>query len=373
MRNSESIPLSEFNLSDAERQTRLYTEAGVTSQIAADLPEAIERKFQNGDRGFIEGESAFYLNSSDSLSALYETVNVKGKKVLTVGGSGDFAQIFIAKGAEQVDVLDYSLPACFWNELKLVAAKHLDYESYLKLFGTIDDYKQKRRASEDSSKLKKPTLFDRKAYELIKERLSPQAQAYFLMLQQPESSKLFTFDDYDSWHGFARYRTLQGLDKSRTSVLQDSPATRDSEGYEQLQLQMQETKWTIRPGSIVDEGANFSEYDYVYMSNASYVEIGATASQIIKNGAKKVGFTMLHGNFSQNCREEHEKIQIEELDDGRFRNGMEVVDRPVTLSWYEVNKDGQLTDYNLNANLVSVDMTKDGAYYLETSEQKIKK
>lgn len=117
----------------------------------------------------------FYQNSSDPIEALDENLDeLEGQCVLTVAGSGEFAQVFLKHAANVVTVFDVSPPGLFYNELKLEALRHLDYDEYQELFAEGNG------------------LFDKTVYQRVAPYLSAEAKAYFDALIQPSNSLLFT-------------------------------------------------------------------------------------------------------------------------------------------------------------------------------------
>lgn len=78
--------------------------------------------------------SKVYLSATENVAGILEDTDLNGKKVLTVAGSGDQALNLFFKGAEEVTLFDINPLAFLQNELKLAAAKALDYPDFCEYF-----------------------------------------------------------------------------------------------------------------------------------------------------------------------------------------------------------------------------------------------
>lgn len=76
--------------------------------------------------------------SNENLRKLFEELDVKGKKVLTVGSSGDQVLNAIYYGAKQVDFIDANVFSRPFIELKMAAIKGLGLDDFLACFKTFN-------------------------------------------------------------------------------------------------------------------------------------------------------------------------------------------------------------------------------------------
>ena len=244
----------------------------------------------------VRHEESFYITSSDSLESLYKIEGLKDERVLTVAGSGEFAQIFVDRGARQVDIVDYSLPACFFAELKVAAASNLSLEEYLKMFGTLDSLSQRGRQHERSAE--NIPIFDRETYKhSLRSILSEQARTFFDFILASGNEDIATVqvvhgDIVSSdkhWSGFLRFRENEaGKYESLSGRL---PFLEDAAAYAEFQEKMRQANITIRWSDLVHDGINGKEHDYVYLSNATYGEQIKEGVKILKGGTQRVGFS----------------------------------------------------------------------------------
>lgn len=303
------------------QQQALYESFGITpASVSAELLDSEKRKqgwktalsrwhelSKNEQEEAVRDVNKFilYLNCSDSLPNLYSSLNLHGKKVLTVAGSGEFPQVMIDRGAEAIDITDYSLAACFFSELKLIAARHLSLEKYRKMFGTINpDLARSDRFGEAEY-----SIFDADLYEEVKGFLSPNARIYFDQIQQPGFEKYYKFQatawKEDQGIQFSplshnediRYRSKNlGSDQGFGEEL---PFLRKPERFKQFQNRLAKARYRIIPGDVSGQNQALRDYGYIYLSNVGYY--GEDTLRIIKDlldqGARKIGFTCRPGEM----------------------------------------------------------------------------
>lgn len=75
-----------------------------------------------------------YLSATENVSKIFDGIDLTGKKVLSVAGSGDQALNAIYNNAEEVTLFDINPLAFAQSELKLAAAKALEYPEFLEYF-----------------------------------------------------------------------------------------------------------------------------------------------------------------------------------------------------------------------------------------------
>ncbi len=210
-------------------------------------------------------ELAFFLNSSDSLTSLKQ-LDQKGKKVMTVAGSGEFSHVFIKNGASEIQSFDVSPAAAFNAELRHMALCSLQMADYLKLFSSWTE-------GWDDTNNDYP-IYDQDTYLKIKDKLSAEAQLYFdLLFREPE---LITFHREVVLQGFARTRINKKHGFNR--LIGDIITT--EEEYDELQKKAKKVKFAqviCRVNEIADLIAS-QKPDQIYQSN-----IGFTLDRVVKN------------------------------------------------------------------------------------------
>lgn len=78
--------------------------------------------------------SRAYLFTNENIKGYYENLNMEGKDILTVVGSGDHILNAILKGAKKIDAFDISAFAIMLYYLKEAAIKSLSYEEFTEYF-----------------------------------------------------------------------------------------------------------------------------------------------------------------------------------------------------------------------------------------------
>ena len=85
--------------------------------------------------GHINGAvGAIYPFSNENLPETYDYLDPEGKKVLTVGSSGDQVLLALAKDAKKITLIDANPMSLAYLELKLAALKCLKQEEYMDMF-----------------------------------------------------------------------------------------------------------------------------------------------------------------------------------------------------------------------------------------------
>ena len=73
----------------------------------------------------------FYFFSNENLDSFFNQLDVKGKRVMTVGSSGDQALYAIFKGAKHIDLIDLNIMTKVYVDLKIAAIRALSYEEFI--------------------------------------------------------------------------------------------------------------------------------------------------------------------------------------------------------------------------------------------------
>lgn len=222
-------------------------------------------------------EDSLYVNSSDPIDVLLRHVSVKGKRVLTVAGSGDFAFVFLYGKCESLCLVDLSPYALFLSELKLRAVETLTYSEYCDLFFVPYIYENEYRGPFVS-----PALYGR-----VREGLSIQAQAFFDFVTDDKHAKFWQIREPTCGNSkILRFRTCYhplgnvGL----RHVL------RNARTYESIQQSLRRTPCVIRLQDVSSVNASF---DYVYVSNIGYLDSrqGELIKGILRRGSRRVGLS----------------------------------------------------------------------------------
>lgn len=212
------------------------------------------------DRSGTLHENTFYLNSSDSLETLL-TLNLQGKKVLTVSGSGEFAHAFISAGAQEVCSFDISPAACFYTELRHAALCELEMSDYLTLFGS---WAIPTEEIDDLEEIETP-LLDINIYEKIESSLSEEAKAYFRALfQEP----MLFYSRFGRGNNFARSRWNPKTKYNRLV----GDIIKDEDEYNRLREKAKRVvfKGLIQNAFHMEEFIASEKPDVIYISNIGY-------------------------------------------------------------------------------------------------------
>jgi S-adenosylmethionine:diacylglycerol 3-amino-3-carboxypropyl transferase len=246
-----------------------YREKSITPEsVARDIGLIRERlgAVLHPDKQLTDFKDVLYLNSSDPLSALHEGLDdLSGCSVLSVAGSGEFAEVFLSKGASVVDSFDISSPTLFFSELRLAALRNCNYDEYRALF-----------AKED-------TLFDSDIYKILKNYLSPEAQAYFDELTKAENAKLFKKDVIGR-----RVPTAYGHIPSFIGDI-----ISDKSVYEELQKKARAAQVNFHSEDVETLATKKNDSDITYLSNIPEITLNyGLISTFLRNGSKRVIFSL---------------------------------------------------------------------------------
>lgn len=93
------------------------------------LAESKESKFRS-----LKGFEKLYATSNEDLVALFRKIDVKGKRVLTVGSSGDQTLYAILNGAKEVHLVDLCPYTKFFLDYKIASIKTFSYDQFFRNF-----------------------------------------------------------------------------------------------------------------------------------------------------------------------------------------------------------------------------------------------
>ena len=108
-------------------------------------------------------EAPMYIYATEMVSEYCSILDIEGKKILSITGSGDQIINPILMGAKEVVGFDVNKRAEFITHLKIAAIKSLSYEEFLDFFG---------------SKSTKPS-FDYEIYKKIEKELPDTIKRFF--------------------------------------------------------------------------------------------------------------------------------------------------------------------------------------------------
>lgn len=101
--------------------------------------------------------SKVYPFSNEYLDEMFKKIDLRGKRALVVGSSGDQALHAIDKGAEEVTILDANMWTKPFVELKLASMKNLSFEDFQQYIckGNIQDHRYYAKVSSELSEQSK--------------------------------------------------------------------------------------------------------------------------------------------------------------------------------------------------------------------------
>ena len=114
--------------------------------------------------------SQIYSFTTENISGYFKYLDFKDKNILTVASSGDHIINAFYKGANTVTGFDINYLALIYTELKLVALKELEYETFLSFF----------MINEENDKIKNENVLDYEIYRYkIRKYLSKNAAEHW--------------------------------------------------------------------------------------------------------------------------------------------------------------------------------------------------
>lgn len=216
----------------------------------------------------------FYLNTSDAIEQIETRINFPTKNVLTIGGSGDFAQLFLRTGSKHIEVCDVSMPGLFWNELKMAALRKLRFDDYQSFFDL---------ENEDS-------WFHPFLYRIIKKELSTQAQEFFHSWIEHSKDDP---DFFDRKPFFLQTREMwsPGGDQYIQTV---GSIVKTESAYCGLQKTAERTSVHFRHQDVSHFLRSAKKFDTVYLSNVGYEPevTSKLAADFLRAGSSRVFFSL---------------------------------------------------------------------------------
>lgn len=247
-----------------ETQTKYYASGAKLHKLERAVKEITDMAEQY-EHGAFSHREAFYCVTSDHLPTVRERIDVKDKAVATVASNGDFWEIFAAGGAKSVQVFDISLPALMYSELKLAALENLNLQDYQALLR--QPYEEKLEGG----------FFSAEIYERIRDRLTPQAQAYFDGLLRVENAPLMD----------SKSNTSSSFIRFRRNPVFVSDIISDETEYRKLQDSVGRVDLRFSLLDINKDQEQIASNEVVYISNINYDldEALKTASTLAERGS----------------------------------------------------------------------------------------
>ena len=218
-----------------------------------------EKFFMFGDKNSTNRtlDRAFAI-SNEQLPDIFGRLNLTGKKVATVGSSGDQTLNAILQGCKDITIIDGNPYAKAFMEYKLAMIKTFDFQTFNKLFA-------------------KPQMFNWRIYAKISHHLSPDTKQFWdnMMLEQNEP-ETHTFPSEKSVAN--RMLIIDHRDKH-------SLFYKDEQTYNKLQALL--NKNDIKFKYISAEFKEFPEaltekYDLIFLSNI-YFYIKPEEFEVVAN------------------------------------------------------------------------------------------
>ena len=303
-----------------ETQKKLYESCGITVEsVLANI--AITRDnmviYIYGEDSHLSyrvpKEECIYLNSSDPIDKLAARfAEIQASNVLIVAGSGDIPLLLAScDGCENVDVFDYSAPACFFSELKVAAMRTLSYSDYMEMFYIEGDFRM---------------LFNRNCghYDELKGQLSEPARAYFDQCLQPgyeiflnsyiEDSSAQILDD-EADYSCEIDTSLFRIYRSNIRAYSRVPHLNDESAYNELQEKVRKVSYRFMPVCFGSDVIDIGDYDYSFISNINwgFADQIKDIRQMQELGASRIGFTVLGAGDMFSSRSFAEAFSREDL------------------------------------------------------------
>lgn len=232
----EYLQDKEYNV--AFEKLLLFMENKIGTRVDYDMEELKE---------FFPGAVSIFVYpwSNEELDKVFKNIDLKDKRALVVGSSGDQALHCIHKGATDVTIMDSNMWTKPYVELKLASIKNLSFEEFKDYFGNL-------------------FVFGRGYYPNVSHDLSEQAKAFWdsVELDFPWHTCIEAPDEF-----FHYFESTPDFGKE---YMNKHCFYRSKEEYEKLQANLRKASVDIEVADIreFDELAK-GKYDYIMLSNIS--------------------------------------------------------------------------------------------------------
>ena len=272
--------------------------------------------FYSDDTNYTLGKA--FAISNEALGEFFDGVNLKGKKVLTVGSSGDQAINAILCGSKDVTIIDGNVFAAPFVEYKLAMIKVFDFETFDNLFI-------------------KQEAFEWQTYAKISHLLSPDVRQFWdsLMLDQ-------NFEPV--WGDFGA-KTIKENMLIVDHRDRHSKFYKDKKTYNKLQVLLNSGE--VKVDYITAEFSDFPKvlgqrYDFIYLSNIyDYFDseeknntFSKTVETLYANNLKNGGNLVVNYEFNEkaeNCPKRFGKHKVYHKQVHRYWDGESTTDTAWTI------------------------------------------
>lgn len=211
-----------------------------------DKEEKIERMMQamlarkgldkSDEQYNLRGFERFYLYTNEHLNTFLKKINVKDKRVLTVGSSGDQILYSLLNGAREVVCFDICPFTEYYYKLKVACIRNLSYEEYDKYINNS------------------PAILSLKVYQKVSHDISGDAREFW---------------DHLFLEGFNHYEF--NVNRANIRLMGNAVYMNNKEMYNKLQRVLQKPQSVLFVESDVRDISNIlfeeDKYDVILLSN----------------------------------------------------------------------------------------------------------
>lgn len=185
-----------------------------------------------------------YVYATEMVAHYYKRIGLKGKRVLTVTGSGDQVANALFYGASEVTGFDINRNALFMTELKLAAIRALSYSEFFEYFSQKKDG------------------FNRAFYSEIRPLLSKSCKEYF--------DKLYTRIGSHGLGASVYFRNRGDL-TTKKKAQEINAYLADAAAYKKMRSILEHTHPILRIQNVLELAANkqfkSEKFDVINLSN----------------------------------------------------------------------------------------------------------
>ena len=195
--------------------------------------------------------NSVYMTSNEYLSDYFECYDFIGKKIATVGSSGDQLLNAIFYGCRDLTLIDGCILAQPYIEYKFALIKNLNFDEFIKIYFNHD------------------SIFDWSVYARISHDLSDVVKQFFdeiFLLQEPHSR----FSDVDYFKTLNEYKIKSSIVNRISGRKYGSLFYQDEESYNKLKRILNTEKFNIdyKIAKFQDFPTELNEkYDAIFLSN----------------------------------------------------------------------------------------------------------
>lgn len=184
--------------------------------------------------------SKVYLSTTENIKGIFDEIDIEGKSILTVAGSGDQALNAFFKGAREVTLFDINPLAFLENDLKFAGVSALDYKEFSSYFTNSSG-----------------NILNAKAFDKIAPELSGDAALYYDFLYTN-----YTPEEIYRKTIFSFYPTIHKLERLNAYM--------GEENFDKLKSIIKNKKLKRVEANVVDLPAYLEDkYDVMLLSNIS--------------------------------------------------------------------------------------------------------